>query len=112
MSTKILSQHLSENCPLKGLTGTRKILEDAIRHLLQELSVWAAACQTDGDISEAVLARQLSGALAGRAPREHMPICVQHDVIDDYNAVRAILRAANLPENFAYCPFCIRETKE
>lgn len=106
------SQHLSEDCPTKGLTGARKILNDHMRRLLFDLSTYADAANTDGYLSEALLARQLSGALAGRFPREHMPVCAQHDVIDDFNAERAVLKSIGLPEDFGYCPLCIREAKQ
>lgn len=106
MSQNLL-QHEQADCPTKGMTGARMILENAMRRLLLDLSTYANAAQTDGDLSEAALARQLSGALAGRPPREHMPVCVQHDVIDDFNAVRNVLRAVGLPETFGYCSLCI-----
>ncbi len=110
--SKNMTPHAPDDCPQKGLTGARRILDDGLRRLLFDLSTYAAAAETDGDLIEAALARRLSGALAGRAPREHMLVCAQHDVIDDYNAGRSVLRAVGLPEDFGYCALCIREAKQ
>ncbi len=47
-------------------------------------------------------AAELSGGLAGRAPR--MPF--GHDAIDRWSATEAIVRAAGLPETWGRCPAC------
>ena len=53
---------------------------------------------------------------ATRYHSPHLPVYVQHvaligsgwNVIEDFNAVRNVLRAVGLPETFGYCSLCIR----
>lgn len=101
-----MTKHSYADCPLNGRTGSRKILDDSISKLLTELSIWAHAASLDNDTVEVETAKQLSGALAGRAPREHMPIVCWHDAIDRHNAIEIILKAVNLPTNFGCCTDC------
>lgn len=78
------------------------MLGDAPEDSGRGLHPWLAALPLRPDKRPLPNVREITGGLAGRPHRQPFG----HDAIDGWNATKAILKAAGLPEDWGICPVC------